>query len=57
MGESFIDKELIFEEDKIYFLDSSGEQKHVMMSWEAPIMKKIAKYICSDGGDILELGF
>ena len=57
MGESFIDKELIFEEDKIYFLDSSGEQKHVMMSWEDSLMKKHADYICQNGGDILELGF
>ena len=57
MGESFIDKELIFEEDKIYFLDSSGEQKHVMMSWEDLLMKKHADYICQNGGDILELGF
>tara|TARA_R100001509_G_scaffold66502_1_gene36940 strand:- start:26573 stop:27142 length:570 start_codon:yes stop_codon:yes gene_type:complete len=57
MGESFIDKELIFEEDKIYFLDSSGKQKHVMMSWEDSLMKKHADYICQNGGDILELGF
>ena len=29
----------------------------IMMSWEDPVMKKHAEIICSNGGDILEIGF
>tara|TARA_Y100000593_G_C4182010_1_gene272487 strand:- start:280 stop:765 length:486 start_codon:yes stop_codon:yes gene_type:complete len=28
-----------------------------MHSWETPIMEKMAKWVCSNGGDILEVGF
>ena len=28
-----------------------------MHSWETPIMEKMAKWVCSNGGDILEAGF
>ena len=53
---SYIDKTLIFEEDKIYYIDN-GEELQVMMSWEDDIMKASADYICENGGDILEIGF
>ena len=53
---SYIDKTLIFEDDKIHYTDS-GQELQVMMSWEDDIMKASANYICENGGDILEIGF
>lgn len=29
----------------------------VMHSWETPIMKKMAEWVCARGGDVLEIGF
>ena len=29
----------------------------VMHQWETPLMKKMAHWVCSNGGDILEIGF
>ena len=31
--------------------------EEVMMSWESPIMEASAEWVCSGGGDILEMGF
>tara|TARA_Y100000310_G_C20631120_1_gene788698 strand:+ start:710 stop:1285 length:576 start_codon:yes stop_codon:yes gene_type:complete len=45
---------LSFHDDQII---SNDTNKRIMMSWEAPLMKKSAEYICENGGDILELGF
>ena len=42
-----------FFKDKI--LDK--EKREVMMDWETPLMKKHAKIITKNGGDILEIGF
>ena len=53
---SYIDKTLIFEDDKIYYTDEVSTFE-VMMDWEDDIMKASANYICENGGDILELGF
>jgi len=53
---SYIDKTLVFEDSKIYYVDNS-EELQVMMSWEDDIMKASADYICENGGDILEIGF
>ena len=53
---SYIDKTLVFEDDKIYYEDS-GMTLEVMMNWEDSIMKASADYICENGGDILEIGF
>ena len=52
----YVDRELIFDSDKIYFI---REEKmfEVMMDWEDEIMKASADYICENGGDILEIGF
>lgn len=50
----FKDSALEFFDNKI--VDTSTDIE-VMMSWESPIMEKCAKYICENGGDILELGF
>ena len=50
---NFKDQILTFEDTKI--LTEDGSQ--VMMSWEAPIMEKCAKFICHNKGDILEIGF
>lgn len=52
----YIDKTLIFEEDKIYYTDQ-GVEFEVMMNWEDSIMKASADYVCENGGDILEIGF
>ena len=48
---------LIFEEDKIYFINEANKEKQVMMAWENNLMKKHADYVCQNGGDILEIGF
>ena len=53
---SYIDKTLIFEDDKIYYVDEDIVLE-VMMDWEDDIMKASADYICENGGDILEFGF
>jgi len=53
---SYIDKTLIFEDNKIYYTDESLTFE-VMMDWEDDIMKTSADYICENGGDILEIGF
>jgi protein arginine N-methyltransferase 2 len=53
---AYKDKTLTFESDKIYF--TSDDTRHeVMMDWESSIMKASADYVCSNGGDILEIGF
>ena len=33
------------------------ENREVMMDWETPLMKKHAKIVTENGGDILEIGF
>ena len=35
----------------------TSDGRTVMHSWETPIMEKMAKWVCSNGGDILEVGF
>ena len=54
---SYLDKTLVFEEDKIYYMEEGDFECQVMMSWEDDIMKASADYICENGGDILEIGF
>ena len=51
---SYLDKTLIFKEDKIYYLDEGEFECQVMMNWEDNIMKAKADYICENGGDIVE---
>ena len=53
---AFKDTILIFEDDKI-IADDDYHNMEVMMSWEDPIMKKSAEFICQSKGDILEIGF
>ena len=31
--------------------------EEVMHDWEKPIMKRMAEFVCQDGGDIIEFGF
>ena len=52
----YIDQTLIFESDKLYYMEN-GIERQVMMSWEDSIMKASADYVCEGGGDILEGGF
>ena len=54
---SYLDKTLIFEDDKIYYIEEEDFECQVMMSWEDSIMKASADYVCENGGDILEIGF
>ena len=35
----------------------TSDNKTVMHNWERPIMKKMAEWVCKDGGDIIEFGF
>ena len=53
---TYKDKILTFEEDKIYYSEANMTLE-VMMDWESSIMKASADYVCSNGGDILEIGF
>ena len=50
------DRTLIFSSDKISFEDE-GTEFEVMMDWEDSVMKASADYVCTEGGDILEIGF
>ena len=53
---AYIDQTLIFESDKLYYIED-GIEFEVMMDWEDPIMKASANYVCENGGDVLEIGF
>lgn len=53
----YLNQELIFEENMIYFLDNLGNRYEVMMDWEDTLMSASADFICQNGGDILEIGF
>ena len=55
---SYIEKNLIFEQDKIYYYDEEfGGNFEVMMDWEDSLMSASAAYVCQNKGDILEIGF
>eukprot|EP00873_Tetraselmis_striata_P011408 jgi/Tetstr1/431672/TSEL_021200.t1 len=49
----YLAQKLEFHEDKI--LDTQGDA--VMMEWERPLMEAHAEVICSQGGDVLNVGF
>jgi protein arginine N-methyltransferase 2 len=53
----YINQQLTFDNDMIYFLDKSNKRHEVMMSWEDDLMKASADFICQNGGHILEIGF
>ena len=53
---AYINKNLTFESDKIYYTEGDVELE-VMMSWEDTLMSASAAYVCQGGGDILEVGF
>jgi len=50
---------MMFKEQKIQFKQESISCEHgtIMHKWETPIMQHMVNFICSNGGDILELGF
>ena len=54
MADNIRDLTFTFHDDKI--LDTTRDMM-VMMDWERPIMEESAKYVCQNGGDILEIGF
>ena len=45
---NYTERTLIFEENKIYFIDEVNEEQQVMMNWEDGLMKKHADYVCSN---------
>lgn len=49
----YLDDRVSFSEDKLM----DAESKAVMMAWEKPLMEAHAKAICSQGGDVLNIGF
>ena len=53
---AYINKNLTFESDKIYYTEEDVEFE-VMMNWEDSLMSASAAYVCRGGGDILEIGF
>ena len=53
----YLSQSLIFEQDRIYFINANGHEHQVMMSWEDDLMREHANYVCTNGGDILEIGF
>ena len=53
---SYIEKNLTFESNKIYYTEE-GVEFEVMMDWEDALMSASADYVCRGGGDILEIGF
>ena len=50
----YLDQELTFYNDRIE-VKASGVQ--VMMSWERPLMRRLAQIACMRRGDVLEIGF
>ena len=66
----FLESDIIFYDDKITFIGNPFEglpeelvasfgdyEVEIMMSWEDPIMKRHAEFVCENGGNILEVGF
>lgn len=51
---SFLDQNLLFFDDRIE-VEGSGFQ--VMMSWELPLMRRMAEIVAMRRGDVLEVGF
>jgi len=56
---AYIERELVFQESKIFFTDNTSPtgEKAVMMDWEDPIMYASAQYVAENGGNILEIGY
>ena len=50
--------DLTFDADGIYWVNpEDNETYQVMMSWEQPIMDKMAELCVTEGDDVLEIGF
>ena len=52
-GNSLHEIKFHFTKEGIYHPDG----RIIMHEWERPLMKKIAEFVCENGGHILELGF
>jgi len=50
----YLDQKLVFHADRIE-VEGSGVQ--VMMSWERPLMQRMAQVVAARRGDVLEIGF
>ena len=56
--ENYRSSDLTFDSSSIYWTNPTDNQIcEVMMSWEQPIMEKMAEVCVSEGDDVLELGF
>ena len=54
----YISSTLTFNNDSILWTNPHDNKVYeVMMSWEQPIMNKMAELAVSEGDDVLELGF
>ena len=48
-------KDLIYKKTDTSLIHPDG--RIIMDEWERPIMERVTEWVCSNGGDILELGF
>jgi len=56
--DSYLNATLTFADDKItWFCPEMNDVREVMMSWEQPIMSKMAEVAVSEGDHVLECGF
>ena len=56
--DSYLNATLTFADDKItWFCPEMNDVREVMMSWEQPIMNKMAEVAVSSGDHVLECGF
>lgn len=56
--DSYLSANLTFEDDKItWHCPEMNDTREVMMSWEQPIMSKMAEVAVEAGDDVLECGF
>ena len=56
--DSYLEANLTFEDDKIlWHCPQTNDTREVMMSWEQPIMTKMAEVAVAEGDHVLECGF
>lgn len=57
-AKNYREADLTFDADGIYWVNpEDNETYQVMMSWEQPIMDKMAELCVAEGDDVLEIGF
>ena len=54
----YLAADIIFEEDAYYWINPKDNKKEpVMMTWETPIMQKMADVAVEEGDHVIEMGF